>query len=177
MKKYGLMLSALLVCGAVFAGVTEDITIRQVRDPVKFQAIWNDSMAYLIASTNNHGAVTNATLDNETGAITATAVVTPQAPGAQTPTITITKQVGEITATAVITPETISLTDTNGVTAVVWTNATCAVTIVGGGAVMTNATAACSALLNYATNATAAITVVGGDAVTTNTTITLEKVP
>jgi hypothetical protein len=76
--------------------------------------------------------LTNATVSIETGAITATSA--------------ITKQTGAITATAIITPQ----LDTNGI----MTNATCAVTIVGGDAVMTNATAA--------------VTVVGGDAVVTN---------
>jgi len=35
----------------------------------------------------------------------------------------------------------------------------------------TNATATCSALVNYATNATVAVTVTGGDAVVTNITV------
>ena len=45
-----------------------------------------------------------------------------------------------ITATAVVTAQRVSLTDTNGVTASVMTNATVAVTIVNGGAVVTNMT-------------------------------------
>lgn len=77
---------------------------------------------------------------------------------------TITKQTGAVTATAAVTAEvdafvktitlqTVSLTDTNGVTGLcvtglvlttgsAYTNASVAVTVVGGGAVVTNATAA-----------------------------------
>ncbi len=184
----------------------------------------------------------------QTGAVTATAVVTPQAPSAVTPTITVTAQrPGAQTPTITVTPlapstvtptitvtketgavtasganslvtftnyfnpvtETVSMTDTNGVTALMVTNITWStavytmatngvvvVSVTGGGAVMTNATAAssalpdfitnatavssalldyptnataaCSALPLFATNATAAVTVVGGDAVMTN---------
>ncbi len=209
------------------------------------------------------GGVYNVTVDprypisgtatKQTGVVTATAVVTPQAPdvvtptitvtaqrpGAQTPTITVTPQApATVTPTITVTPqtgavtasggnnlvtitnyfnpvqETVSLTDTNGVTAIVVTNITWStavysfatngiviVTVTGGDAVMTNATAASSALpdfitnvtavssalLDYptnvtavssalpkfATNATTAVTIVGGDAVVTNVTITI----
>ena len=99
------------------------------------------------------GAVTpTITLTPQTGNAVSSIGLVDEAPSAVTPTITITKQVGTITATAVITPQTVSLTDTNGVTAIVWTNATCAVTIVGGDAVMTNATAASSELPLFLTN-------------------------
>jgi len=113
-------------------------------------------------------------------AVTPTITVTAQRPGAQTPTITVTKETGAVTAsgandrvtiTNYYNPvnETVSLTDTNGITAIVvtnvtWsttaysfaTNAVVSVTVTGGDAVMTNATAASSALLDYPTNATAA---------------------
>jgi hypothetical protein len=92
------------------------------------------------------------TLTPATGNAVSSIGLVDEAPAAVTPTITVTKQFGAVTATAVITPQTVSLTDTNGVTAIVWTNATCAVTIVGGDAVMTNATAACSELPAFLTN-------------------------
>ena len=59
--------------------------------------------------------------------------------------ITVTSETGAITATGTVTlvKQTVSLTDTNGVTALVVTNVTGTVTInvIGGGAVVTNATA------------------------------------
>ena len=96
----------------------------------------------------------------QAGAVTATAVVTPQAPGAVTPTITVTKQIGAITLDI-----TAQYGDTNGLYASI-TNIT--IQVIGGDAVMTNATATSSALPDFATNATAAVTVIGGDAVMTN---------
>jgi hypothetical protein len=158
------------------------------------------------------------------GAQTPTITVTPLAPATVTPTITVTKEVGAVTASganSLVTftnyfnpvTETVSMTDTNGVTALMVTNITwstadytmatngvVAVTVTGGGAVMTNATAAssalpdfitnatavssalldyptnataaCSALPLFATNATAATAITGGGAVVTNGTIT-----
>lgn len=76
-----------------------------------------------------------------------------------TATATITKQTGEITATAVFTPQTVVITnvigeETNLYTVV--TNGTITVTVVGGGAVMTNATAAVTVVVE--TEPVAAVT-------------------
>lgn len=76
-----------------------------------------------------------------------------------TATATVTKQTGEITATAVFTPQTVVITnvigeETNLYTVV--TNGTIAVTVVGGGAVMTNATAAVTVVVE--TEPVAAVT-------------------
>ena len=230
-----------------------------VTNTVKWNVPWGDTWrsraqdtldAYETAiNATVASGVTNVT--KQTGAVTATAVVTPQAPGAVTPTITVmpqrpgaqtptitvmpqapstvtptitvAKEVGAVTASganSLVTitnyfnpvQETVSLTDTNGVTALVVTNITWStavytmatngvvvVSVTGGDAVMTNATAAssalpdfitnatavssalldyltnatasCSALPNFATNATAVISVVGGGAVVTNITV------
>lgn len=76
-----------------------------------------------------------------------------------TATATVTKQTGEITASAVFTPQTVVITnvigeETNLYTVV--TNGTIAVTVVGGGAVMTNATAAVTVVVE--TEPVAAVT-------------------
>ena len=126
-----------------------------------------------ITVTKETAAVTAAGANN---LVTPTATVTAQRPGAQTPTITVTvlTTAGYDATGAAITNaagEVIgivtSVTATCSALLDYMTNATCAITpdlasnavvavaVTGGGAVMTNATAASSALLDYPTNATA----------------------
>ena len=108
----------------------------------------SNGISYLHCATGA-AVITNATISQQTGAVTATAVVTPQAPGAQTPTITVSVQGTTGYAAGV------AVTNAAGAT-LVW---------------ITNVTATCSALPNFATNATAAVTIVGGGAVVTNVTL------
>jgi hypothetical protein len=240
----GVLLMSALTC---LAAKREDVDLSVWR-------INGTAVSATAAQLNTLGPLSSLVLTNvtqDTGAVTATAVVTPQAPGAVTPTITVTAQrPGAQTPTITVTPqapatvtptitvtketgavtasganslvtitnyfnpvqETVSLTDTNGVTALVVTNVTWStavytvatngvivVSVVGGDAVMTNATAvssalpdfitnmtavssalldyptnataSCSALPNFPTNATVAVTVTGGDAVVTNITV------
>jgi len=132
------------------------------------------------AATNGTVAVT----PQAPGAVTPTITVTPQAPAAHTPTITVTPTTGAVTAsgandlvtpTATITLYTgigydstgVAITNAAGDVMDIVTNVTCAitpdlasnavvvVTVTGGSAVMTSATAASSELPVFATNATA----------------------
>lgn len=83
----------------------------------------------------------------QTGAVTATAVVTPQAPSAVTPTITVTATMSTNT----------------------WVYLDGSSNVVTNSIVYVSAVSAtCSTLPLFATNATVAVTVVGGDAVMTN---------
>ena len=120
--------------------------------------------------------VTNVT--KSTGAVTATATVTPQAPGAVTPTITVTAQrPGAVTPTITISVQGTTGYDSTGAAitnaageTLVWiTNVTA--TCLALPDFVTNAIASCSVLPDFITNATAAVTVVGGDAVVTNITV------
>lgn len=134
------------------------------------------------------GSVTNVT--KQTGAVTATAVVTPQAPGAvtptitvtaqrpgaQTPTITVTKETGAITATATPTLQSPGV-QTPTITVTIYattiydsTGAACTNAAGEVAGVVTGATATCSALPDFPTNMTVAVSIVGGDAVMTNAT-------
>jgi hypothetical protein len=123
------------------------------------------------------------TVTKQTGAVTATAVVTPQAPTTVTPTITLTPETGAITATATPTLQapgaqtptitvTIQATTIYDATGAACTNA--AGEVVG---VVTGATATCSALPNFPTNLTIAVSVVGGGAVWTNATAACSALP
>jgi len=252
-QKLMIMFMAWAMVAGIASAQSVVYTIRNVVDPPDLKNALNSDFAEVKAALALKG--TNVTITKQTGAVTATAAVTPQAPsavtptitvmaqrpGAQTPTITVmplapatvtptitvTKEVGAVTASganSLVTftnyfnpvTETVSMTDTNGVTALMVTNITwstavytmatngvVAVTVTGGGAVMTNATAessalpdfitnatavssalldyptnataACSALPLFATNAMAAVTVVGGDAVMTNAIIAIQK--
>lgn len=135
-------------------------------------------------SVSTNATATVAMTPQAPGAVTPTITVTAQRPGAQTPTITVTPETGAVTASGVnnlITPTVtvtiytttgydslgLAISNAAGETLAIMTNATATcspdlasnavvvVTVTGGGAVMTNATAVSSALLDYATNATA----------------------
>jgi hypothetical protein len=125
-------------------------------------------------------AISSSTVTKQTGAVTATAVVTPQAPGAVTPTITVTVQrpgaqtptitvtpqaPSTVTPTITVTPQTpgvqtptitISVLGTTG-----YDSTGAAITNAAGETLVwiTNVTATCSALPDFATNATASSSV------------------
>jgi hypothetical protein len=123
------------------------------------------------------------TVTKETGAVTASG-----ANNLVTPTATLTPATGNFVIS--LTLQTYQLTNdtalvvTNVVvtTASAWTNATAGITpdlasnavvlvsVTGGAAVMTNATASSSTLPLFATNATASTSITGGGAVMTNAT-------
>ena len=120
------------------------------------------------------------TATKQTGAVTATAVVTPQAPATVTPTISITIN-GDVlydsTGAACTNSAGVASISVTSVTATCSalpdfvTNATVAVSIVGGDAVMTNAT--CAITPDLASNGVVAVSVTGGDAVVTNVSMTV----
>lgn len=178
MKKrlFGFAIVGLLVAGATVCSAAkyEQLNVGELSlDGTKVTAT--------AAQLNTLGPLSSLVLTNvtkSTGAVTATAVVTPQAPSAVTPTITVTAQrPGAQTPTITVTIQATTIYDATGAAC---TNAAGEVVGVVTGATAvcsalldypTNATAACSELPLFATNATAAITVVGGDAVVTNITV------
>jgi len=139
----------------------------------------------IVAGTSISGGSVVSNVIAQTAAVAGT--VTPQAGSAVTATSVVTPQAGAtVTATAVVTPQTVSvpqswtlqtvsLTDTNGVTALVvtgivanvsvdvCTNATAAITVANGAGLLTNATVATSiangtGLLTNVTVSTAGVT-------------------
>jgi hypothetical protein len=102
------------------------------------------------ARARKAGEARVATVTKETAAITATAAVTPQAPAAVTPTITIVLQGGVLYDSTGA-----ACTNAAGVAAVA----------------VTNVSATCSELPAFATNATVAVSLVNAGAVMTNATV------
>jgi len=246
-KQTGAVTATAVVTPQTPSAVTPTITVTAQRPGAQTPTITVTPQAPAtvtptITVTKETGAVTASGANNlvtptatitpqAPGAVTPTITVTPQTPGVQTPTITVTlyattiydstgaactNATGEIaavvtgvTATCSALPDfATNSTASSSTLPVFMTNATCAispdlasnsvvaVSVIGGGAVMTNSTAVCStlpdfatnatavssALLDYptnatatcstlpdfATNATAAITVIGGGLVMTN---------
>jgi len=106
----------------------------------------------------------------------ATVAITPQAPGAVTPTITVTSETGAVIAEGANNLVTATITVTI-FTVIGYDSTGAAITNAAGESVlfMTNATATCSP--NLASNAVAIVTVTGGDAVMTNATATCSALP
>jgi len=162
MKKLGLFATMVLVAGlAMGLNVTGN---QNFTGEINFDGSWAikgtkvgssatelnilDGITATTAQLNTLGplsalVVTNVT--KSTGAVTATSALTMHRPGAVTPTITMTLFTASLTNVV------------DGVTNVFL--------------VVTNATAASSALPDFPTNATAEVTVVGGAAVVTNITV------
>jgi len=150
MKNWKRLVSVSMVALMAAATMAQDYTPMQRSRSL---ALDNPENTYMLGTDGKYNhwysraslmAGVTVTITKQTGAVTATAAVTAQRPGAQTPTITVTKYTASLTNVV------------DGVTNVF--------------EVVTNVTAACSALLDYPTNATVAVTIVGGAAVMTNAT-------